>query len=1299
MLGIGIHWRLALAGAFVAVFACVPDASALTAREISCRDAAGQLARTAAFRTFVARQGCIRRTIHGNADPSIDCLADPEELGGPGTGDLATDRRLARLAFMREDAGDTLVSKCDQAEATKDIDPSDIGLDDVCDPASDDWHDIGACLVDLGNRATVQILEVVNVDSPSQLPASHLDCIKEVHRQIRTAFGTLNNYRARCFRNDDKLVDGGGALDCGATVMPFGTVETTGDAKVDKRLLLPFVRLNDTLRRKCDLPIAELGYDQTVPSTYTGVRFVDRVTLDDVIHALNDRLQEAVHLIAFGDTGVEGVFPVTNTGGFCGDGTTDAGEQCDDGNNISCDGCDRDCTLPACGNGASCANDGEECDDGNNDNGDGCSALCQSELCLNGQVNPGYDEECDDGLESFTCDTDCTFAFCGDGTNNSVRGEVCDTGVGVPTNTATCDSDCTAPFCLDGFVNPFNVSFGSVTPAGEQCDDGAESATCDTNCTLASCGDGDLNPTRGEVCDDANNDDDDDCVSSDTVVGSNCQVAFCGDGFICSDVLSCTGSPGLEVCDDGTGTPGSAESTTCNSDCTPAACGDSKINPTAGEVCDNGAFNGPNAVCVDNGADLVCVPAECGDGELCTGPGCTTGPSGGIEACDDGDAINTDDCLNNCAIAICGDSVVCSDPASCATGPGAGPEQCDGGGETADCDSDCSIATCGDSETNVTAGEACDDGGDSEDCDSNCTIAVCGDGTLNPLNTDMGATATGELCDDGNVDNDDPCLGNCTVADCGDGFICSDASCNTAGLGPEECDDAGESAACDSNCTVAGCGDATVNNSAGEECDAGGGIGTANETSTCDTDCTSAFCGDGTVNATSGETCDDGNDSNADPCPDDVTAGGTCTPATCGDGLVCNSGCSTGPGGGNEECDDAGESLACDTDCSLASCGDGDVNATRGEVCDDGNVSDADNCPSGGGGQCLATATCGDGLVCTDGACNTAGLGPEDCDDSGESATCDSNCTTAVCGDGTVNATAGEGCDDGDTDDNDMCPSGGVGSCAAVATCGDDIVCSDASCTTGPGSGPEGCDDGVANGTGNGFCLSDCSVTQVCGDGTTNGTEECDDNNLADGDGCSSACEIERFVFQTSVAVTPGVDFSGLAGADSLCNSLAAASSNAGVVAAAAGSGFRAWLSDSTGSVVGRFSAAAQAATGDFILPDGTVVANDWADLTDGSLDAAISQDEDGNAPANGTSDCTTVFGEDGVWTNTLSSGAVKDNSAAAGNNHCGNWASSAAGNDANLGDGGSTGAAWTDSCLASTPQCNRAENLYCIQQ
>jgi formylglycine-generating enzyme required for sulfatase activity len=82
-----------------------------------------------------------------------------------------------------------------------------------------------------------------------------------------------------------------------------------------------------------------------------------------------------------------------------------------------------------------------------------------------------------------------------------------------------------------------------------------------------------------------------------------------------------------------------------------------------------------------------------------------------------------------------------------------------------------------------------------------------------------------------------------------------------------------------------------------------------------------------------------------------------------------------------------------------------------GETCDDGNT---DDCDGGCLGDCSATVVftgCGDGVAC----------GTEACDDSGESATCDSDCTKAECGDGVINILAGEVCDDGNI--------GGVGSC------------------------------------------------------------------------------------------------------------------------------------------------------------------------------------------------------------------------------------------------------------------------------
>ena len=45
----------------------------------------------------------------------------------------------------------------------------------------------------------------------------------------------------------------------------------------------------------------------------------------------------------------------------------------------------------------------------------------------------------------------------------------------------------------------------------------------------------------------------------------------------------------------------------------------------------------------------------------------------------------------------------------------------------------------------------------------------------------------------------------------------------------------------------------------------------------------------------------------------------------------------------------------------------------------------------------------------------------EQCDDGGQSATCDADCTPASCGDGTLNTAAGEQCDDHNTVSGDGC--------------------------------------------------------------------------------------------------------------------------------------------------------------------------------------------------------------------------------------------------------------------------------------
>lgn len=127
-----------------------------------------------------------------------------------------------------------------------------------------------------------------------------------------------------------------------------------------------------------------------------------------------------------------------------------------------------------------------------------------------------------------------------------------------------------------------------------------------------------------------------------------------------------------------------------------------------------------------------------------------------------------------------------------------------------------------------------------------------------------------------------------------------------------------------------------------------------------------------------------------------------------------------------------------------------------------------------------APNVCGDGTI----------GGTEECDDAGESATCNADCTIAACGDGQTNVTAFEECDD----------AGESATCDAdctIAECGDG--------TTNP-SAFEECDDAGESAA----CNFDCTLSQ-CGDGTLNPSagEECDDANTNESDGCLSTCEID----------------------------------------------------------------------------------------------------------------------------------------------------------------------------------------------
>jgi hypothetical protein len=155
-------------------------------------------------------------------------------------------------------------------------------------------------------------------------------------------------------------------------------------------------------------------------------------------------------------------------------------------------------------------------------------------------------------------------------------------------------------------------------------------------------------------------------------------------------------------------------------------------------------------------------------------------------------------------------------------------------------------------------------------------------------------------------------------------------------------------------------------------------------------------------------------------------------------------------------------------------------------------------------------------------------------------------------------------------------------------------------------------------------------------------------------------------VFVTSTEY--GGVLGGLAGADAICQTLA---SQAGLPGA-----YKAWLSDSTASPSTRFVRS----RGPYRLLDGTRIADNWEDLTDGLLAAPIDVTESGGA----------VAGSTGVWTHTEPEGTARS-----GDDHCGNW-SSASGD----GDTGTHTVAGDDRWTQwGADPCNTGQHLYCFQQ
>lgn len=160
-----------------------------------------------------------------------------------------------------------------------------------------------------------------------------------------------------------------------------------------------------------------------------------------------------------------------------------------------------------------------------------------------------------------------------------------------------------------------------------------------------------------------------------------------------------------------------------------------------------------------------------------------------------------------------------------------------------------------------------------------------------------------------------------------------------------------------------------------------------------------------------------------------------------------------------------------------------------------------------------------------------------------------------------------------------------------------------------------------------------------------------------------------KTMFVTMTTYT--ANFGGVSGADSICASRA---STAGLVGT-----YLAWLAtDSSNTPDARFNKS----NNPYKLVNGTVVANSYADLIDGTLSNPINRDEYGN-----------VVAASNVWTNVNANGTQYVNSDVA---ECYNFTTNSGSFSARIGVTSATTGAWTSS---GGNNCSALNRLYCVQQ
>jgi hypothetical protein len=155
-----------------------------------------------------------------------------------------------------------------------------------------------------------------------------------------------------------------------------------------------------------------------------------------------------------------------------------------------------------------------------------------------------------------------------------------------------------------------------------------------------------------------------------------------------------------------------------------------------------------------------------------------------------------------------------------------------------------------------------------------------------------------------------------------------------------------------------------------------------------------------------------------------------------------------------------------------------------------------------------------------------------------------------------------------------------------------------------------------------------------------------------------------KLVFVTTTAIDGNQGSA--AAMDTFCQASATARNFTGT--------WRAWASDSTSSPSSRFAQAAVP----YRLLDGSTIANNWADLIDGSLAHSINVLEDG-----------TIAAPSEIWTGTMTAGTLAAFT-------CTNWTTNSSTSTAIVGRTDVTAAGWT---FQAQEFCNVNLRVFCFEQ